>query len=459
MLNHPRSGVRGAPVEDPLEEAEELPERAPSVKAPSIAQSAAHDIANRRVAAPKVAIFNPDKPEISYKQWRAQINAIVETTQESQLRESIMNSLKGKALNVVMVLGQNASSAEMLKKMEFIYEPVGSYVDMLATITAMRQGSKEDVQSWFVRLETALDDLRNKFPEDINASQLKKQMRDGFRRGLSPDMRNLLRHQMRDPTITVEELYKNCREVEAEEAERKEPPRSREAESTKKKSSAPAMVASVSVGSGKKDKKKRNLMAEVIARQQRVEQALGIEEEPLEVTTQSQQAQSSTPRVAAVQPQQQNQSRDDQSQGDGNNNRGNRNRGRGGRSRGEGSSPSSNGDVANWIQVLAEAINRGPNSGNSQQQEGGNGAGRGRGSDRGSYGGGRGRGYDNQGGRGYNNQTEGFGGPRVGSGMQCHNCGGFGHMWRWCRNGTQAQQLNAQGDQTGSESASPGQQQ
>ena len=492
MLHHPQSGVQGAPKEDPLAAPPiQLPEKTPSVAVTHVTQ--AQDIASRRVAAPKVTPFHPGKPEISFKQWRAQINNLVSTTQEAQLKETIMSSLKGDALTVVQVLG-NVSCAEMLKKLDFMFRPVGNYIDMLTQVATMSQGSKENVQQWYVRLETTLDDMRDKFPDEMTAEQMKVHMKDGFRRGLNPELRLLLRHRMKDPLVTIEQLYNECREVEME-MNVLAKTRPKEREDIKKQAAAygksPALVAGVNAAEEEtppptpssttanpstKSATTKSLHSQVNSLAQKVDLCLQRMEGAAEATTQSQQAApqsnnaSGNNRVATVAPQNQ-QSRQNQSGGQnnqGNNNNQNSNShsnnqnqdgqssrgGRGQRSRGRGGRGGGN-SVPAWVhsmlqeaappeEIIAQAYSQ------SIGDYGGGGGGYGRG------GGAANRGYwQNSRGRGGNNQYGGFGGNRQGPQYRCNNCGQLGHIAWYCSQNNQ--QLNGNGGQQGNASVPPGQ--
>ena len=69
----------------------------------------------------------PNKGEVSFDQWLFEIKSIMDTYSETLLKEGIIQSLKGAAADIIHYLGPQASGANMLGKLDYVYGIVASF--------------------------------------------------------------------------------------------------------------------------------------------------------------------------------------------------------------------------------------------------------------------------------------------------------------------------------------------
>ena len=69
----------------------------------------------------------PGKTEVSFEQWYHEVQCIKDHYPESVVRESIMHSLKGAAVDMARYMGPTASVAHSLQKLTVIFGTVASF--------------------------------------------------------------------------------------------------------------------------------------------------------------------------------------------------------------------------------------------------------------------------------------------------------------------------------------------
>ena len=100
----------------------------------------------------------PGKTEVSYKQWSQKVQCIKDHYPESVVRESIMQSLKGAAADMVCYMGPTAGVSEILEKLSVIFGTIASFDVLMQNFYKISQGN-EKVPSFATKLEGTLNQI------------------------------------------------------------------------------------------------------------------------------------------------------------------------------------------------------------------------------------------------------------------------------------------------------------
>lgn len=166
---------------------------------------------------PRVVFFSGDSSKSdhgSYLQWRNEVICLLsEGHPPSHILHGIRRSLKGTAAGVLLNLGPNVTVNEIVNKFDVIFGNALSSERLLEEFYSARQKSDEDVAVWGCRLETMLNQAKEK---GLIAENLDDMKRSKFWSGLhSRDMSNALRHRY-DSGESFTSLLVAARSVEHE---------------------------------------------------------------------------------------------------------------------------------------------------------------------------------------------------------------------------------------------------
>lgn len=150
---------------------------------------------------PKLPIFSgqddPPKGEVTYEVWSFEVKCLQNShyLPEHVLLQSIRHSLKGSARSIIVPLGETATVADILQKLDVFFGNVSSCETLMQNFYSDYQKDKESIVQYGSRLEQTLSRaiqfghmdnqakdamLRTKFWTGLNSQQLKNSTRHLF---------------------------------------------------------------------------------------------------------------------------------------------------------------------------------------------------------------------------------------------------------------------------------------
>ena len=157
---------------------------------------------------PKVPFFSgdeqPQKGDVTFEEWRFEIKCLVSDDEitTNMLIQSIRRSLKGTARKMLIPLGEKATVADILHKLDTIFGDVSTKGMVMQEFFNSLQKPEESVTAFGCRLEsllqTAIDNghvareskndlLRHKFWTSLHSERLKSQTRHKYDTVMSYD--------------------------------------------------------------------------------------------------------------------------------------------------------------------------------------------------------------------------------------------------------------------------------
>lgn len=171
---------------------------------------------------PKLPIFSglevPQKGEVTYEVWSLEVKCLrnIQELPEYSLLQSIRNSLRGSARDVIIPLGENATVDQILDKLEGFYGIVSTGATLMQTFYNDFQKESESIVSYGTRLEQTLSRAVTHGHIEIAAKD--SILRSKFWTGLrSQQLKNSTRH-LYDSIIDFKSLLREIRKVESEDA-------------------------------------------------------------------------------------------------------------------------------------------------------------------------------------------------------------------------------------------------
>lgn len=171
---------------------------------------------------PKLPIFSgseiPQKGEVTYEVWSLEVKCLrhIQELPEYSLLQSIRNSLRGCARDVIIPLGENATVDQILDKLEGFYGIVSTGATLMQTFYNDFQKEDETIVSYGTRLEQTLSRAVTRGHIEIAAKD--SILRSKFWTGLrSQQLKNSTRH-LYDSNIDFKSLLREIRKVESEDA-------------------------------------------------------------------------------------------------------------------------------------------------------------------------------------------------------------------------------------------------
>jgi len=147
---------------------------------------------------PRIAVFSGDlsgKDNVSYDLWKAEVNGLQKQNiyTEATILQAIRRSLRGKAADVVLHLGDTDVDS-VLTKMDQIFGNVLPSENILEVFYTARQEMKEDISSWACRLEDLIAKLKQR--KAISPEAAVSMLRTKFYSGLvSAHVKSAIRHK------------------------------------------------------------------------------------------------------------------------------------------------------------------------------------------------------------------------------------------------------------------------
>lgn len=176
---------------------------------------------------PKLPIFSgsevPQKGEVTYEVWSLEVKCLhhIQELPEYSLLQSIRNSLRGCARDVIIPLGENATVDQILDKLEGFYGIVSTGATLMQTFYNDFQAENESIVVYGTRLEQTLSRAVTHGHIEIAAKD--SILRSKFWTGLrSQQLKNSTRH-LYDSSIDFKSLLREIRKVESEDASSSRP--------------------------------------------------------------------------------------------------------------------------------------------------------------------------------------------------------------------------------------------
>ena len=170
---------------------------------------------------PKLPTFSgseePQKGETTYEVWSLEVKCLQSSSvlPEPILLQSIRNSLKGSARSLLVPLGQNATVADILAKLDGFYANVSSSETLIQSFYSDYQKEAESVVSFASRIEQTLS--RAVKSGHIDGIAKDAMLRSKFWTGLkSQSLKNSTRH-LYDTIKDFPSLLREIRKVDQEE--------------------------------------------------------------------------------------------------------------------------------------------------------------------------------------------------------------------------------------------------
>ena len=154
------------------------------------------------------------KHDTSYAQWRSEVHSVWRSGlyQEAMVVTSIRRSLRGRAADVLLAMGADASVEQVLAKFDVRFGDVQPSDKALEHFFSARQLPSESVSVWGCRLEDLLSHVTD--PSGVAAAR--SMLRSRYWSGLYSDqIKNALRHHF-DDGADFEVLLRQARMAEQE---------------------------------------------------------------------------------------------------------------------------------------------------------------------------------------------------------------------------------------------------
>lgn len=138
-----------------------------------------------KVPIPKLPQFSgiDGKGEASFDVWRFEVMCLQKEKiyPDAHILQAIRRSLKGEARDILLTVGDAASSAEILEKLNGIYGTVSSNESIVQQFYLEQQKENENVAQYSIRLENMLQKTKDYIPEDTKNEMLRSKLWNGLR--------------------------------------------------------------------------------------------------------------------------------------------------------------------------------------------------------------------------------------------------------------------------------------
>lgn len=157
-----------------------------------------------------------DSKGISFEHWQYQVQMLEKSHAPHAIREAMVRSLKGTAAEVVRALEADASWQQMLDALRVKFEVVGSLASLTTKLFTMKMSEKQTVSAYATQVESALAQLKHRFPQNYTGEVSQRTLRDKFFDGLPEPYKATLRYKYDNPAVSYSSLLQTAREIEVE---------------------------------------------------------------------------------------------------------------------------------------------------------------------------------------------------------------------------------------------------
>ena len=145
---------------------------------------------------PRINTFSgeamPGKTEVSFEQWYHEVQCVKDHYPESVVWESIVQSLKGAAVDMARYMGPTTSVTEILQKLTVIFGTVASFDVLMQNFCKVTQGNHKKVPSFATRLEGTLNQIWLKCSGRIADHEVACHLKDQLFYGVHKHIRDLI---------------------------------------------------------------------------------------------------------------------------------------------------------------------------------------------------------------------------------------------------------------------------
>ena len=158
------------------------------------------------------------KGDSSYETWEYEAKQLKDTHKPSVVRQALLKSLRGSALEALMSISSDLNSVDVdtiLDQLRAKYGISSSFDSMMGTFFLQKQEEEESVSQFATRIESQLRDLSYRFPEKLKNEAVKLDtLRERFFHGVCSDIRGHIMFLYKSKS-TFNQLLELAREVEA----------------------------------------------------------------------------------------------------------------------------------------------------------------------------------------------------------------------------------------------------
>ena len=173
------------------------------------------NIQSSTVQRPRIPIFSGDqKGETTFEVWKFEVKCIIREGNylDVVILQSICNSLKGPARNLLLTLSENATPLQILDKLEGVFGNVYSSEALLQMFYMEKQQSNQTVADYGMKLESILQSAIEK--GHISSSSRDEMLMSKFWFGLKDQLlRNAYQH-IYDTVKDFDTLRREIRAIE-----------------------------------------------------------------------------------------------------------------------------------------------------------------------------------------------------------------------------------------------------
>ena len=164
----------------------------------------------------------PKGGEVCFESWNYEVTCLAkdEACPPDALARLIRRSLRGEAAQIILSLGPEATTCEIVTKLEGFYGTLESGAVLLQQLYCSRQSSGEPVASYSARLQLLIDRAEKR--GGVPRGSKDETLRTIFWKGLMDDaVKQAIRHRY-DKTKSFDDLVRVARQLEQELAEAKD---------------------------------------------------------------------------------------------------------------------------------------------------------------------------------------------------------------------------------------------
>ena len=176
------------------------------------------------LAFPKLNLYSgaepPGKGEVSFEQWRYEVQALEVSHEASVVREAIIRSLCEPAATVMRGIPPGTSIAHIIKRMEQHCDPTVDVQCMIHDFNNLKQGSRESAAAFITKLEGTMHKIQSKYPREYTEHRAAEVLRRAFYQGLKGSLRDSLRFLYEDSSKTYKELVSKAIQIDGERSEK-----------------------------------------------------------------------------------------------------------------------------------------------------------------------------------------------------------------------------------------------
>ena len=166
---------------------------------------------------PMLSVLSRDgKSNSQFKQWLYEVWVLQAIYLKVSLKKAIIWSLKGDAANSVQYIGVDAKVEDMIQKLEGQYGQVASSDVLPQTFYQMILEKNKQVQMVTGRSEGNLNQLKLKFPQMVQESDVSRQLQDRLFYGMNKTLRHRINYLYNNPTIDYPQLKLVAHKAESE---------------------------------------------------------------------------------------------------------------------------------------------------------------------------------------------------------------------------------------------------